>query len=53
VGDEGRISKNEVKVVVIFFRNEFRMVEIILKIVWIIFCEFDVKLSGRRSTSKR
>lgn len=51
--DEGRVSKDEVKVVVIFFRNEFGMVEIILEIVRVILCEFDVILSERRSTSKR
>jgi hypothetical protein len=53
VCDEGRVCEDEVEGVVKMLRDVFGVVEIVFKIVGIIFCEFGVKLSVVLFTSKR
>jgi hypothetical protein len=44
LGDEGRVGKHKVKIIMKFLWNVFRMVEVILKVIGVVFCELFVVL---------
>jgi hypothetical protein len=52
-GDEWRISQDEIKIVVVFFRNELMVVKVILKEVRIIDSKFLIVLGRFTCTSNR
>jgi hypothetical protein len=53
MSDEGWICEYKIKGIVILLGDVFRMVEVVLKEIWIVFCEIGVELDGRGITSKR
>ena len=51
--NEGRVSEHKIKHVVVFLRNELRMVEVILEKVGVVVAKFDVILNGEEGVHRR